>query len=464
MSQLGDPATRPEEDTCFIPTSYAIDEELREWSETAAVSWAAHAPSTTTPHDVEQAFLDEFQLRRGEVAVSLYHPQAFLIKFQHRRHCEEALVKGYVKRRGIEIHFIKWRSLQSALGVALMFRVRLCLDGVPMHAWAADIAERIIGRTCALEQIETDVVHPVESGNTRSIDLWAWTANPSTIPKRMWLSFTNRAKDPKLAPLLAVESPPEHWQRGVRHPVLFHLEEIHDYTAATIDLEEQGSFQPTKRRLPPWSLGVLDGEQVPGRVFEDFPHHPPPPRSVHDRLGGTEREVDRHEDDRRDHHDDRRSGRGTRDGHTRRGRAARGGRPRDDDDRDDFDDDQDEDREERDRDDDRGRGDDRKDRDRGGRGRRRGSSNDHPRPWRRIDRDDDRDNRDCDLGHDCGEQRASDNDYRRERTRSLRRRDRGALAATAAVDGDRLTLSTTRASSSPRRTPLLCTAVRSKQR
>lgn len=285
MSQLGDPATRPEEDTCFIPTSYAIDEELREWSETAVVSWAAHAPPTTEPRDVEQAFLDEFKLRRGEVAVSLHHPQAFLIKFQHRRHCEEALAKGYVKRHGIEIHFIKWRSLESALGVALMFRVRLCLDGVPMHAWAADIAERIIGRTCALEQIETDVVHPVESGNTRSIDLWAWTANPSTIPKRMWLGFTKRAKDPNLAPLFAVENPLEHWQRGVRHPVLFHLEEIHDYTAATIDLEGQGSFQPAKRRLPPWSLGVLDGEQVPGRVFEDFPHHPPPPRSVHERTG-----------------------------------------------------------------------------------------------------------------------------------------------------------------------------------
>jgi hypothetical protein len=50
----------------------------------------------------------------------------------------------------------------------------------------------------------------VESGNTRSIDLWAWTANTSTIPKRMWLGFTNRAKDPQLASLLVAENPPEH--------------------------------------------------------------------------------------------------------------------------------------------------------------------------------------------------------------------------------------------------------------
>lgn len=423
MSQLGDPATRPEEDTCFIPTSYAIDEELREWSETAVVSWAARAPPTTEPRDVEQAFLDEFKLRRGEVAVSLHHPQAFLIKFQHRRHCEEALAKGYVKRHGIEIHFIKWRSLESALGVALMFRVRLCLDGVPMHAWAADIAERIIGRTCALEQIETDVVHPVESGNTRSIDLWAWTANPSTIPKRMWLGFTKRAKDPNLAPLFAVENPLEHWQRGVRHPVLFHLEEIHDYTAATIDLEGQGSFQPAKRRLPPWSLGVLDGEQVPGRVFEDFPHHPPPPRSVHERLGGRDRDDERREARR----PERRSDRDAIDGRAdrpRRGRAARGGRLHDEGDHDDEDD-WDGERDDRDGRADR---DGRHDRDqggRGGRGRRRGSGNDHPRPWRRNDRDDDRDDRGRDLGRGRDDRRGSDNDYRRERTRSPRRRDRG---------------------------------------
>lgn len=136
------------------------------------------------------AFLDEFKLCRGDVAVSLHHPQAFLIKFQHRRHCEEAIAKGYVKRRGIEIHFIEWRSLQSALGVALMFRVRLCLDGVPMHAWAADIAERLIGHTCALEQIETDLVHPMESGNTCSMPMRG-VGEPDTI-RRMWLASPTR--------------------------------------------------------------------------------------------------------------------------------------------------------------------------------------------------------------------------------------------------------------------------------
>ncbi|KAF0913620.1 hypothetical protein E2562_023730 [Oryza meyeriana var. granulata] len=56
---------------------------------------------------------------------------------------------GFAKRWGIEVHFIKWCSLQNTLGVVLMFCVRLCLDRIPRHAWASNIVERIIARTCA---------------------------------------------------------------------------------------------------------------------------------------------------------------------------------------------------------------------------------------------------------------------------------------------------------------------------
>ncbi|KAJ1273950.1 hypothetical protein BS78_05G025200 [Paspalum vaginatum] len=38
MALLGDPATRPDEDECYIPSSYAINSSLREWEDTAAVT------------------------------------------------------------------------------------------------------------------------------------------------------------------------------------------------------------------------------------------------------------------------------------------------------------------------------------------------------------------------------------------------------------------------------------------
>lgn len=290
MAMLGDPATRPDEDECLIPTSYAIDASLREWEDTAAVSWAMTAPPGTGPRQIEAVLRDEFRLRHGEVTVTSHHPETFLIKFQHRHHCAQALKQGFAKRHGIDIHFIKWRSLKNALAVTLLFRVKLCLDGIPNHAWDAEIVERIIGRRCALETIETNLLHPAE---TKTVDLWAWTANPSLIPKKVWLTFTSRAKDAVLASIMVPETPQEHWQHGSKHGVIIHLEEIHDYTVSTVD--NNGNFSPGKRRLPEWHLGVIDGHQVPPRAFDEFPHHPPPPRSSNNERDGGSRAARRHD-------------------------------------------------------------------------------------------------------------------------------------------------------------------------
>ena len=85
------PGDEADEDECLIPTSYATEASRREWEETAAVSWAMSGPPNTGPKEVEAAIRAEFHLRHGEVTVTSHHPQAFLIKFQHRHHCAQAL-------------------------------------------------------------------------------------------------------------------------------------------------------------------------------------------------------------------------------------------------------------------------------------------------------------------------------------------------------------------------------------
>ncbi|KAJ1273951.1 hypothetical protein BS78_05G025300 [Paspalum vaginatum] len=210
------------------------------------------APPATGPKEVEAVLREEFRLR-------------------------QALKQGYAKQRGVDVRFLKWRSLSSARGAHLLFRVNLCLDGIPNYAWDADIVERIISRRCALETIETNLLNPEE---TKTVDLWAWTENLSSIPKKIWLTFTSQARDAKLSSVLVMETPPEHWQKGSTFCVIVHLEEIHDYTAASVDAN--GNFAPSKRRLPRWYLGVPDGEPRPSRAFERFPHDPSPPRQQHE--------------------------------------------------------------------------------------------------------------------------------------------------------------------------------------
>ncbi|XP_039789865.1 uncharacterized protein LOC120655946 isoform X2 [Panicum virgatum] len=247
MSRLGDPATRPEAEDCLVQSTRAIDDNLREWDTTGAVTWAVQGPESTGPAEIEAAIREEFNLRHDEVKVTCHFPESFLIKFKYDRHCSLALEKGSARRRSIEVFFVKWRSLRDAEGVALLFRVKLCLDGVPRHAWSAELEERIISRTCALEGIETNLDRPAD---TKIIDLWAWTANPSTIPKLVWLTFTGRARDPHLASVQVTDTPPERWQRGVKHPVIVHLEEFQDYTAASVNLDNR-TCSPTTRKMPP---------------------------------------------------------------------------------------------------------------------------------------------------------------------------------------------------------------------
>lgn len=173
MLQVGDAAIRPEED--------CIDVDLHAWENTVLVSWAMRAPQGTGAADVAAVLREEFRLHHDEVTVTNHHPEAFLIRFKHGGHCAEAAKKGHANRQGVEIHFIKWRSLRHAGGALLMYRVRLCLDGVPGHAWTEDIVEKIISRRCELEQVETNIMLPAE---TKTIDLWAWTADPSAISKQ----------------------------------------------------------------------------------------------------------------------------------------------------------------------------------------------------------------------------------------------------------------------------------------
>nr|TKW29048.1 hypothetical protein SEVIR_3G369800v2 [Setaria viridis] len=227
MSRLGDPVTRPKQVDCLVQSTGDIDADVRDWDSTAA--------------DVERAIREDFKLCHSEVTVSRHFLKAFLIKFKHSSHCSEALQRGKATGASVKVLFTKWRSLRDAEGAALLFRVMLYLDGVPMHAWRADIAEHIIGNTCALEAIDTNLNHLEE---TKIINLWAWMANPSSIPKCMWLMFTSHARDARLESVMVSKAPPDQWQRGIKHCIILHLEEIHDYTLSSVNLNDRTSSTP----------------------------------------------------------------------------------------------------------------------------------------------------------------------------------------------------------------------------
>ncbi|CAN6170278.1 unnamed protein product [Urochloa humidicola] len=260
MSRLGDPCTRPNEEFFFVPFSFDLEKEAQEWEGTALVVMAMSAPPSTGVREVEAVVLDEMRLHKGDVVVSRHQPQPFLLKFASRRLAEEAAGMRCIKHHGVILNVRPWRSLEAAFGAAMFFRVRLCLEGIPVHAWNPEIVERLIGRTCALDCIDTNLLHP---DDTRTIDVWAWTPNPSRIPKRLWLVVTGRADAPSA--VTVTSTPPAPWQKGAKFCVLIHLEWIYDYTSASTDHFGHGSgvmSEPERRELV-WHFGAVDGEPAP---------------------------------------------------------------------------------------------------------------------------------------------------------------------------------------------------------
>nr|TKW04868.1 hypothetical protein SEVIR_7G138200v2 [Setaria viridis] len=150
-------------------------------------------------------------------------------------------------------------------GLRIFYHVRIYLDGIPSHAWTPDMC------------INTNLV---QSLDTRHIDLWAWTANSSDIPKRVWLVFTHRPSDRSTIAVMQEQS--DRWQQGICYEVFIHVDLVEDYTAAAHDLHgvisNPAAFKPVKRPYI-WRYGLVDGALVDAQAkfpvcLPLLPHEP----------------------------------------------------------------------------------------------------------------------------------------------------------------------------------------------
>ncbi|CAO2201038.1 unnamed protein product [Urochloa humidicola] len=278
----GDPSTRPDAETVFVPNSFALEHDVRDWESTTLVPWAMHLPRDAGARDIEAMLLQALHLQKGALTVTLHQPEPYLIRFERGEDCAAAMAhrRGrFHGRNGLDICLRPWKSLSTAMGMRLFFRVRLCLDGIPGHTWTPEIVERVIGNKCALQCINTDLVQPVD---TRHIDLWAWTPNPSDIPKRVWLVFTHRPTDKSSVEVHTAEPATDRWQQGLKFEVFIHMPVLEDYTAATVNLQAavENNFQPVRRTYE-WRYGLEDG--APPGARARFPARiPKPPKEMPD--------------------------------------------------------------------------------------------------------------------------------------------------------------------------------------
>jgi hypothetical protein len=131
----------------------------------------------------------------------------------------------------------------------------------PLHAWNEGITKRAVAKSCVLDYVESQ---SLRKEDTRTLNLWAWTRNPSDIPKVTWLTIVGRN--------IIVHNVPPAGQSGLTFRVIVHL----DLVEGSPGNEGQGSTH-----VFDWRLGVVDGKSAPRDR-----HDPSPRRNDHHRDDG----------------------------------------------------------------------------------------------------------------------------------------------------------------------------------
>ncbi|KAJ1287526.1 hypothetical protein BS78_02G017000 [Paspalum vaginatum] len=209
----------------------------------------------------------------GDVSVVKSFPEDFLVTFTHRHHRDAAVACRDFPYGSLDIRIREWQPMTHGDPEDLKFHVRLCLEGIPLHAWNESIAKRTVASSYVLDYVEGQ---SLRKEDTCTLNLWAWMADPSYIPKVSWLTISGRS--------VRVSDRPGH--SGLTFRVIVHLDLIEDPPS-------RDGHRGTRDFR--WRLGIIDGERVPRDR-----HDPPLPN----RYGSHRRDDDDDDDDSRGRKED----------------------------------------------------------------------------------------------------------------------------------------------------------------
>ncbi|CAO2191243.1 unnamed protein product, partial [Urochloa humidicola] len=151
----------------------------------------------------------------------------------------------------------------------LEFRVRLRIEGVPVHAWSEETVAKVIGPNCAIHYVEGQ---SRRRDRTRTYDLWAWSSNPSKIPKRVMLTITDPDREHTAADDVELYYDPPHGIKGaLDYKLHVHFDVVEDLSFLDGRRGREGPPNRKARREFLWNYGEMDsrGERHGGQGHDD---------------------------------------------------------------------------------------------------------------------------------------------------------------------------------------------------
>ncbi|CAN6374717.1 unnamed protein product [Urochloa humidicola] len=281
----GDPRARPELAICTIAATGPIKHKREVLIGKTAVCWVSGNSHDTTPHHVVEALDEQLHISPHDIKVVKHFPEQYLIFFADSRAYHHALNHRDVRNRGRTFSFDPWTERRNAVVNKLEFRVCLRIEGMPPHAWSEEVAAKVIGQHCAIHFVEGS---SRRQDRTRTYDLWAWSSNPSRIPKKVLLTITD--PDRELAAGDAVDlhhDPPRGFKGALDYKLHIHLDVVEDLSFLGGGGGREALHNRKQRREFLWNYGALDslGERRSGQGHDNHTgrnYHPRHDRDDHD--------------------------------------------------------------------------------------------------------------------------------------------------------------------------------------
>ena len=238
-------AFRPREAECHIQRDAAID-AVEAALQLALVAQPSGDPNHHNTSEVLMAVIAATEIDADDIRVKKYFPERFFILCDTTAIKDRVLAASPVPFGRSPLILLPWSRVAHANLSTLQYKLSIELEGVPPHVWREDTAAKLLAPYYWIQEVEAVSAVADDLG---AFKLTAWSKDPSTLPKIIWLS-------------MAEPPPGEAASEGVRfhgfrpfltkkdmlrYKILVHLRCVRDFAPPPSD-SDSSSNDPTDDR------------------------------------------------------------------------------------------------------------------------------------------------------------------------------------------------------------------------
>ncbi|KAL5207050.1 hypothetical protein ABZP36_031485 [Zizania latifolia] len=253
---------------CLLKASIALDHTERRLMRHAAFAAVVGPRSASSATHVKHRLTKYLRVQPNDVEVFAHPGGSFLVYFARSEDRTVALSETRLSLRGLELKLIPWSRRAQASFAKLCFRARLCLEGVPRHAWNSDTMVLLLSDGCLFDKVDDSASSEKESA---CLCVWVWTQDANRIPKLATLQIAEldeHLSPPRNFPEFDFTETPA--QRGppnvLLYNILIRLDTLLDYDPPMSQEEPFFTYSPYSAVVSGLDSPVSSEDEVPRKL------------------------------------------------------------------------------------------------------------------------------------------------------------------------------------------------------